>query len=142
MCPTILVVDDEAPMRKFIASNLRVRGYNVVTAADGIEALKVAAGQPLDLVLLDICMPGQDGTQVLATLRRNSQVPVIVVSGRARKNDRLTALKLGATDFLSKPFSVDELLTSVQAALQRAGGSEPHAPLLLSAPGASGHCVT
>jgi two-component system, OmpR family, KDP operon response regulator KdpE len=121
MYPMILVVDDEASMRKFIASNLRVRGYEVVTAADGTEALTIAAGQSLDLILLDICMPGPDGMQVLATLRRHSNVPVVIVSGLADKNDRMTVLKLGATDLLCKPFGVDELLTSVRAALQQAG---------------------
>src|SRR5690242_1363839 len=113
MYPMILVADDEASMRKFIASNLRVRGYEVVTAADGTEALTVAARQSPDLIVLDICMPGPDGMQVLATLRRHSQVPVVIVSGLADKNDRLTALKLGATDLLCKPFGVNELLTSV-----------------------------
>jgi two-component system KDP operon response regulator KdpE len=121
MDPMILVVDDEPSMRKFIASNLRVRGYAVVTAADGTEALKVAAGQSLDLVLLDICMPGPDGMEVLAILRRDSDVPVVIVSGRADKKDRMAALKLGATDFLCKPFSVDQLLTTIRAALPPAG---------------------
>src|SRR5262249_34850075 len=85
MRTTILVADDEAPMRKYISSNLKIRGYDVIAAADGIETLKLSAEHPLDLVLLDIGMPGPDGTQVLAALRRESNIPVIMVSARGRE---------------------------------------------------------
>jgi two-component system KDP operon response regulator KdpE len=121
MRTTILVADDEAPMRKYISSNLKVRGYDVIVAADGIEALKVAAEHPLDLVLLDIGMPGPDGTQVLTALRREGQIPVIIVSARGREHDKVQALDLGADDYLTKPFGVDELLARVRATLRRAG---------------------
>jgi two-component system, OmpR family, KDP operon response regulator KdpE len=117
----VLVADDEAPMRKYVASNLKVRGYDVVQAADGIEALKLAAEHPLDLVLLDIGMPGPDGTQVLQALRQESQIPVIMLSGRAREQDKVRALDLGADDYLTKPFGVDELLARVRATLRRNG---------------------
>jgi two-component system KDP operon response regulator KdpE len=118
---TILVADDEAPMRKYISSNLKVRGYDVIVAADGMEALKRAAEHPLDLILLDIGMPGPDGTQVLAALRRETRVPVIIVSARGREQDKVQALDLGADDYLTKPFGVDELLARVRATLRRAG---------------------
>jgi two-component system KDP operon response regulator KdpE len=108
-------------MRKYISSNLKVRGYDVVAAADGIEALKLASEYPLDLVLLDIGMPGPDGTQVLAALRRETHVPVIIVSARGREHDKVQALDLGADDYLTKPFGVDELLARVRATLRRAG---------------------
>jgi two-component system KDP operon response regulator KdpE len=121
MRTTILVADDEAPMRKYISSNLKVRGYDVVMASDGIEALKMAAEHPLDLVLLDIGMPGPDGTQVLAALRREGHVPVIIVSARGRENDKVQALDLGADDYLTKPFGVHELMARVRATLRRTG---------------------
>jgi two-component system KDP operon response regulator KdpE len=121
MRTTILVADDEASMRKYISSNLKVRGYDVIAAGDGIEALKLLAEHPIDLVLLDIGMPGPDGTQVLAALRRDTQVPVIMVSARGREHDKVHALDLGADDYLTKPFGVDELLARVRATLRRAG---------------------
>jgi two-component system, OmpR family, KDP operon response regulator KdpE len=121
MRTTILVADDESSMRKYISSNLKVRGYEVIGAADGIEALKLLAEHPIDLVLLDIGMPGPDGTQVLAALRRDTQVPVIMVSARGREHDKVHALDLGADDYLTKPFGVDELLARVRATLRRAG---------------------
>jgi two-component system, OmpR family, KDP operon response regulator KdpE len=121
MRTTILVADDEAPMRKYISSNLKVRGYDVVVAADGVEALKLASEYPLDLVLLDIGMPGPDGIQVLAALRRETHLPVIMVSARGREHDKVQALDLGADDYLTKPFGVEELLARVRATLRRAG---------------------
>jgi len=121
MRTTILVADDESSMRKYISSNLKVRGYEVIAAADGIEALKLLAEHPIDLVLLDIGMPGPDGTQVLAALRRDTQVPVIMVPARGREHDKVHALDLGADDYLTKPFGVDELLARVRATLRRAG---------------------
>ena len=117
----VLVADDEAPMRKYVASNLKVRGYDVVQAADGVEALKLASEHPLDLVLLDVGMPGPDGTQVLQALRQESQIPVIMLSGRAREQDKVRALDMGADDYLTKPFGVDELLARVRATLRRNG---------------------
>ena len=108
-------------MRKYISSNLKVRGYDVIVAADGLEALKLAGEHPLDLVLLDIGMPGPDGTQVLAALRRESRVPVIMVSARGREQDKVQALDLGADDYLTKPFGVDELMARVRVSLRRAG---------------------
>jgi two-component system KDP operon response regulator KdpE len=121
MRTTILVADDEAPMRKYISSNLKVRGYDVLMASDGNEALKAAAEHPLDLVLLDMAMPGPDGTQVLAALRREGHVPVIIVSARGREHDKVQALDLGADDYLTKPFGVHELLARVRATLRRSG---------------------
>jgi two-component system, OmpR family, KDP operon response regulator KdpE len=121
MRTTVLVADDEAPMRKYISANLKMRGYDVVLAGDGLEALKIASEHALDLVLLDIGMPGPDGTQVLAALRRDMQVPVIMVSARGRERDKVQALDLGADDYLTKPFGVEELLARVRATLRRAG---------------------
>ena len=115
----ILVVDDEAPMRKFVSHNLRAGGYNVLTAADGSEALKLASEHPLDLLLLDIGLPGPDGLAVLQAVRREMEVPVLMISARGREADRVKALDLGADDYLTKPFGVGELLARVRALLRR-----------------------
>jgi two-component system KDP operon response regulator KdpE len=127
MRQTILVVDDEAPTRKYVSANLRARGYEVLLAADGSEALKAIAEHPLDLLLLDIGLPGPDGLEVLAAVRREMEVPVIMLSARARERDKVAALDLGADDYLTKPFGVEELLARVRAGLRRAG-SAPKGP--------------
>ena len=116
----ILVVDDEAPMRKYLSANLTARGYEVLTAADGTEALKLFFERTFDLVILDIMMPGPDGLAVLQAARRDSAVPVIMLSARGRETDKVQALDLGADDYLTKPFGVEELLARVRAALRRA----------------------
>jgi two-component system KDP operon response regulator KdpE len=121
MRTTILVVDDEAPMRKYMSTNLKASGYDVLLAADGTEALKVLGEYPIDLVLLDVGIPGPDGMQVLAALRRDTRIPVMMVSARGREHDKVQALDLGADDYLTKPFGVDELAARVRAALRRSG---------------------
>jgi two-component system KDP operon response regulator KdpE len=115
----ILIVDDEAPMRKFVSHNLKAGGYHVLTAADGTEALKLLVEHPLDLLLLDIGMAGPDGMAVLEAVRRDMEVPVIMISARARESDKVRALDLGADDYLVKPFGVAELLARVRALLRR-----------------------
>jgi two-component system, OmpR family, KDP operon response regulator KdpE len=124
----ILVVDDEAPTRKYVSANLRARGYDVLTAADGAEALKLINEHPIDLLLLDIGLPGPDGLQVLQAVRRDMEVPVVMLSARGRENDKVQALDLGADDYLTKPFGIEELLARVRAALRRVG-SGPKGPL-------------
>jgi two-component system, OmpR family, KDP operon response regulator KdpE len=119
----ILVVDDEAPMRKYVSANLHARGYQVFTAADGTEALKLIAEHTFDLLILDIMMPGPDGLALLGTVRHESAVPVVMLSARGRETDKVNALDLGADDYLTKPFGVEELLARVRAALRRADGS-------------------
>jgi two-component system KDP operon response regulator KdpE len=124
----VLVVDDEAPMRKYISANLKVRGYDVLTAADGSEALKLIDERPFDLLILDIMMPGPDGLAVLARVRRDMDVPVLMLSARGRERDKVEALDAGADDYLTKPFGVEELLARVRAALRRSA-SAPKGPL-------------
>ena len=119
----VLVVDDEAPMRKYITTNLKIRGYDVLTAADGVEALKLIEERPFDLLILDIMMPGPDGLNVLARVRRDMDVPVLMLSARGRESDKVEALDAGADDYLTKPFGVEELLARVRAALRRSGSS-------------------
>lgn len=118
----ILVVDDEAPMRKYMGMNLKARGYSVLLAADGAEALEQVARTPLDLLILDIGLPGPDGLSVLSAVRRKMTLPVLMVSARAREEDKVRALELGADDYLTKPFGVDELLDRVRMLLPSADG--------------------
>jgi len=115
----VLVVDDEPETLKYVGANLRARDYDVVTAADGTEALKLADEDVFDLVLLDITMPGPDGFQVAQALRQRSAVPIIMLSARGQEKDKVRALDLGADDYLTKPFGIDELLARVRSALRR-----------------------
>ena len=124
----ILVVDDEAPMRKYISTNLKARGYDVLMAEDGTEALKMIDEHTIDLLILDIMMPGPDGMDVLRRVRRDMDVPVVMLSARGRETDKVEALDAGADDYLTKPFGVEELLARVRAALRRVG-SAPAGPL-------------
>jgi two-component system, OmpR family, KDP operon response regulator KdpE len=117
---TILVVDDEAPMRKLLSSNLKASGYAVRAASDGSEALKLIEEHAFDLLLLDVNMPGPNGLQVLQALRRTVEMPVLILSGRGREHDKVKALDLGADDYLSKPFGIAELLARVKVLLRRA----------------------
>jgi two-component system KDP operon response regulator KdpE len=116
---SILVVDDEAPMRRLLSTNLKASGYAVRSAADGTEALKLIEEHPFDLLLLDINMPGPNGLQVLEVVRHGAEMPVLMLSGRARERDKVEALDLGADDYLIKPFGVAELLARVKALLRR-----------------------
>lgn len=115
----VLVVDDEPQTVKYVAANLRARGYEVLTAQDGREALKLFQEVPVDLIILDIMMPGPDGFQVCQTIRRMSDVPIIMLSARGQEKDIVRALNLGADDYLTKPFGVEEMLARIQAVLRR-----------------------
>jgi two-component system KDP operon response regulator KdpE len=115
----ILVVDDEAPMRKLLSSNLKASGYAVRSAADGTEALKLIEEHRFDLLLLDINMQGPNGLQLLEAVRRDADMPVLMVSGRGRERDKVEAFDRGADDYLSKPFGIAELLARVKALLRR-----------------------
>jgi two-component system KDP operon response regulator KdpE len=115
----LLVADDDHGIRVYVAANLRKQGYEVFTAADGQEALDVAALRAPDLVILDLAMPVLDGFAVLPRLRAWTQVPVIVLSAHADQADKVRALDLGADDYLTKPFGVEELLARVRVGLRR-----------------------
>jgi two-component system KDP operon response regulator KdpE len=119
----ILVVDDEPPMRKYLSANLKARGYDVTTAEDGTEALQLIQERTFALLILDIMMPGPDGLALVQAVRRDSSVPVMMLSARGRESDKVQALDLGADDYLTKPFGVEELLARLRAALRRADTS-------------------
>jgi two-component system KDP operon response regulator KdpE len=121
----VLVVDDEPAMRRTLSINLRARDYEVETAGDGRSALQVVDERMPDVVLLDLGLPDLDGVAVLRQLRSFTQVPVIVVSARTESDDKVEALDLGADDFITKPFSIEELLARVRAATRRVGREEP-----------------
>lgn len=115
---TVLIVEDEASLVATIAYNLRRNGYEVVTASDGEAALAVAAQTP-DLVLLDLMLPKIDGLEVCRRLRERSGVPIIMLTARGDEVDRVVGLELGADDYLTKPFSMRELMARVKALLRR-----------------------
>ncbi|MFC4147974.1 response regulator [Micromonospora mangrovi] len=115
----ILVVDDEPQILRALRINLRARGYDVEVADTGATALKAAAGHPPDLVVLDLGLPDIDGIDVIRGLRGWTAVPIIVLSGRAGSEDKVSALDAGADDYITKPFGVDELLARIRAVTRR-----------------------
>jgi two-component system, OmpR family, KDP operon response regulator KdpE len=126
--PRVLVVDDEPQILRALRINLRARDYEVSTAATGTEALDVAAKHPPDLVVLDLGLPGLDGLDVIEGLRGWTNVPIIVLSGRADSTDKVEALDAGADDYVTKPFGMEELLARMRAAARRAAGSQESTP--------------
>jgi two-component system KDP operon response regulator KdpE len=115
----VLIVDDEPAMLRALRINLRVRKYDVTTAATGQEALAEARRRPPDAVILDLGLPDVDGIEVIRGLRGWSRAPVIVLSGRTGPGDKIAALDAGADDYVTKPFSMEELLARLRAALRR-----------------------
>jgi two-component system, OmpR family, KDP operon response regulator KdpE len=111
----VLVVDDEAQMRRVLRASLIVRGYDVVEASSGEEALQKLNDDGCHLVLLDLNLPGIDGIETCRKIRANSQIPVIVVSIRDSAKDRAAADAAGANGYVTKPFSVDTILSRIQA---------------------------
>lgn len=115
----ILTVDDEPATLKLLQANLKTDGYDTLSAIDGAEALKVIEEKMPDLVVLDIMMPKIDGFEVLRRVREWSQLPIIVLSARGDDEDKIKCLNMGADDYISKPFSVGELLARVRTVLRR-----------------------
>jgi two-component system KDP operon response regulator KdpE len=121
----ILVVDDEPQIRRALRTALAGHGYDVTLAEDGQDALvRIPTIRP-QIVVLDLVMPGLDGFEVLRQTRSWSSVPVIVLSARGQERDKVAALDLGADDYLTKPFGIEELLARVRALLRRTGTSAP-----------------
>jgi len=120
----VLVIDDEPQILRALRINLRVRQYEVDTAATAAEALAVASAHPPDMVILDLGLPDMDGVEVIAGLRGWTAAPIIVLSGRADSSDKVEALDAGADDYVTKPFGMEELLARMRAAARRAGTAE------------------
>lgn len=117
----VLVVEDEETLLFTLAHNLKREGYKVVTAARGDDALELARSSNPDLILLDVMLPGVDGMQVCRLLRRDTSVPIIMLTALGGEGDRVAGLDTGADDYLSKPFGMRELLARVRALLRRSG---------------------
>ncbi len=116
--PVVLVIEDEPQMRRFLRGALRAHQYQVVETASAREGLAQVAGRNPDVVLLDLGLPDVDGLQVTREIRRSSRIPIIVLSARGQEHDKVTALDLGADDYLTKPFAVSELLARIRVALR------------------------
>jgi two-component system KDP operon response regulator KdpE len=123
--PSVLVVDDEPGLVRALSINLRAAGWEVYAATNGTSALRVVADVHPDVVLLDLGLPDMDGTEVLAGLRGWTDVPVVVLSARQRGEDKVEALDLGADDYVTKPFAMNELLARLRAAVRRAENAAP-----------------
>ncbi len=117
--PLILIVEDDAPIRSLICTTMKSNGYRFETAGDGKTALMMAAGNKPDIVLLDLGLPDMDGVQVIRQIRAWSSMPIIVISARNEDADKIEALDAGADDYLTKPFSVAELLARLRVTLRR-----------------------
>ncbi|MGH4012011.1 MAG: response regulator [Pseudonocardiaceae bacterium] len=115
----VLVIDDEPQIVRALQINLTARGYQVLTATDGTGALRAAADGHPDVVVLDLGLPDMDGTEVIAGLRGWTSVPIIVLSARTDSTDKVQALDVGADDYITKPFGMDELLARLRAAVRR-----------------------
>jgi len=121
----VLVVDDEPQILRALRINLRARDYDVEVAATGAEALRLASARPPDLVILDLGLPDLDGVEVIHGLRGWTEVPIIVLSGRAGGTDKVAALDAGADDYVTKPFGMEELLARMRAITRRASVGDP-----------------
>ena len=137
MTHRILVVDDEPAVTDLLVYNLRKAHYEVMVANDGLEALDLAHKAPPNLILLDLMIPEVDGLDVCRELRKSSDVPIIMITARGEEIDRVVGLELGADDYVTKPFSVRELMARIKAVLRRAQSDDKeHVPsTLLYGPG-------
>lgn len=133
--PNILVVEDDRETRTLIAKYLRTNSCNVTTAADGREMDKAMADHRVDLLILDVMLPGEDGLTLCRRVRAQSQVPIIMLTARGEDVDRILGLEMGADDYLPKPFNPRELLARINAVLRRQASAlnasaMPHATAL------------
>ena len=119
MKPTILIVEDEPTLQETLQYNLDKAGYQTIVSGDGAEALKLAREDPPDLILMDIMLPGLDGVEVTRILRHEQSTPIIMLTAKDSEIDRVLGLEIGADDYLTKPFSMRELLARVKAQLRR-----------------------
>ena len=119
----VLVVEDDAALRTLLLRSLKENGFGALSAGSGVQMAAVLAESHVDLVLLDVMLPGANGFDLCRDIRRASEVPIIMLSARGDESDRLVGLELGADDYMSKPFSTKELVARIRANLRRAGGN-------------------
>jgi DNA-binding response OmpR family regulator len=124
MSKRVLVIEDERPIVKLLEFNLRREGYSTLTAADGEAGLKSFKENNPDLVILDLNLPKMDGIEVCRAIREHSKVPILILSARKEEIDRVLGLEIGADDYMTKPFSIRELLARLKAILRRPGNLE------------------
>ena len=122
--PTVLVIEDEPTMRRFLRTSLAANGYAVVEAATAREGLAQAVGRNPELILLDLGLPDGDGLDVARRIRERQRTPIVVLSARGREQDKVAARDIGADDYLTKPFGVAELLARLRVALRHAAAGE------------------
>jgi DNA-binding response OmpR family regulator len=127
---TVLVVEDEPQIAQIVRDYLQYAGFAVVTAADGADAITLAGERRPDLVVLDLGLPRLDGLEVARRLRRDTDIPIIMLTARVEESDRLTGLGVGADDYVTKPFSPRELVARVRAVLRRAAPRGSHSEVL------------
>jgi two-component system phosphate regulon response regulator PhoB len=128
---SVLVVEDEDNIRELVSYNLRKEGYQVVSVASGEEALEILPGKPMDLVLLDLMLPGTDGLQVCRKLKddpRSKSIPIVMLTAKGEETDIVCGLNLGADDYITKPFSPKVLIARVRAVLRRRESSAAAGP--------------
>lgn len=130
----VLVIDDEPSISELIASELRIAGYDPSVAEDGRKAIRLAEKMQPKLIILDVMMPGLNGFSVCQAIRKNSQVPIIMLSARCSERDKIRALELGADDYMTKPFGIGELLARVHAAIRRSYHTEAFGPDRFTSP--------
>jgi two-component system KDP operon response regulator KdpE len=123
IAPVILVVDDDPAIRESLTRELRAGGYTVVPASEGQEGVRAFENHAPDLILTDLAMPRSDGFELISAIRATARTPIVVLSVRGSDADKIRALDLGADDFVTKPFSVPELLARIRAQLRRISGS-------------------
>lgn len=121
MSSTILIVDDEQQILDILSSYLKADGFHVVTASNGKEAIELALTYPLGLIILDLMLPDVSGEEVCVSVRKQSRVPILMLTAKSGEADRINGLSIGADDYLVKPFSPRELMARVRAILRRTG---------------------
>jgi DNA-binding response OmpR family regulator len=134
LTPLLLIADDDPSIRELLSRELSLAGYETIAAADGAEARSLFEAHHPDLVVTDLAMPREDGFSLIAAVRRIDRTPVLVLSVRGEEEDKVRALDLGADDYVTKPFSLRELLARVRSQLRRAGGAGGSAPAVLRFP--------
>lgn len=132
---TILLIDDEPQIRRVLRTSLGSKGARVLDAASGEEGIDLLRRETVDMILLDLNMPGMGGLAACRAIRSGWDIPIVVVSVRDSDHDKVEALDAGADDYVSKPFSFDELMARMRAALRRSGFATDAAPLRISVPG-------